>query len=343
MNAPHRSKAVPAEATVPESSNLPRGSARRDGVTLVELLVIVGIIALLVGLLLPAVQAAREASRRAGCVSNLRQIMLAAHAYAGTWDVMPRAATDGQPAPGIGSGVSVHCLLLPHLALQQLHASINFDLPGLTLPMIAPGNATVRDVQVSTFLCPSDPMAHAGGGTVNYRCNAGSCSACRDTGSGAFVFTRPTRFAEYADGTSNTLAFSEKPIGSGRSAGSAFRDWSPYQGPVGRRDSADAWRAACDGQRSAERTWSTDGGGSWLLGGAIYTAFFVAGAPNDSIPDCGEMSWVGTGLFSARSLHPGGVNAAMADGSVRWCKSSIELPVWRALGSRAGGEIVDQR
>ncbi|WP_165072714.1 DUF1559 family PulG-like putative transporter [Paludisphaera rhizosphaerae] len=325
----------------------PRGQRgrndRRDGVTLVELLVTVGIISLLVGLILPAVQAAREASRRAACVHNLRQLMLAAHAYAATWDGMPPSLTGGQLARGIGNSFSLHCRLLPYLDLQPLYASINFGLPGVTLPMIAPGNASVLDIKIATFLCPSDPAADANGGAVSYRINVGPCSDCPDTRTGAFVSFRATRFAEYADGTSNTLAFSEKPIGSGRSASSAFRDWAMYEGLLERKDPADAWRSACAAQRSARRVWATDGGGSWLLGGAIYTAFFVAGPPNDPIPDCGKMSFVGTGLFSARSYHPGGVNAAMADGSVRWCESSINLAAWRAMGSRAGGEIVDPR
>ena len=322
------------------------GPVLRDGVTVVELLVIVGIVSLLAGLILPAVQAARGASRRATCANNLRQIMLAAHAYAGAWDGMPPGAMSVRLGRNSASNFSLHSSLLPYLELQDLYAGINFSLPGPSLSFVrslVPGNASLLDVKVATFLCPSDPMAHASGGAVSHRSNMGSCSSCRESGSGAFVHFRATGFAQYADGTSNTLAFSEKPIGSGRSAGSAFRDWAKYSGPVGRFDSADAWRSACDGQRSASRDWSTDGGGTWLLGGAVYTAFFVAGPPNDPIPDCGEMSHAGTGLFSARSFHPGGVNIAMVDGSVRWCPSSIDLLVWRAMGSRAGGEIVEQR
>lgn len=173
--------------------------------------------------------------------------------------------------------------------------------------------------------------------------NAGLCVRCADDGAGAFVVGELVRHAEFSDGLSNTLAFSEKVIGSGPGTapkrGSPFRDWNEHKLNWPRRGTADQWRSACAAEPIARAYWMTDGGASWLLGGAAYTAFFVAGLPDDRIPDCGTMSMEGTGLFSARSYHPGGVNAAMSDGSVRWCPSSIDLAVWRGLGTRAGGEV----
>jgi prepilin-type processing-associated H-X9-DG protein len=84
----------------------------------------------------------------------------------------------------------------------------------------------------------------------------------------------------------------------------------------------------------------TDNGRMWLFSGGIYTLFFVSVPPNSPIPDCGTDNLNGRGVFAARSYHPGGVNAAMADGSVRWFASTIDEKTWRALGTRSGGEAV---
>lgn len=314
-------------------------SIHRSGITLIELLVATGIMALLIGLLLPAVQAARETSRRIFCSNNLRQAALASQNYATVWDGLPPGAMGGKLSALMGNHFSLHCNLLPHLELNHVYDSINFSLPGMLYDQIAGGNSTARDYRISTFLCPSDPEATHRDGATSVRINAGPCSACREANSGAFVFGRHTRFAEFTDGTSHTLVFSEKPIGSGQAVGSAYKDWATTTRHLSMRASADAWRANCDAQRGEHRDWITDGGGAWLLSGARYTAFFVAGTPNDPIPDCGSEHMLGSGLFSARSYHTQGVNVAMADGSVKTCRSSMNLAVWRALGTRAGGEI----
>ena len=141
------------------------------------------------------------------------------------------------------------------------------------------------------------------------------------------------------DGLSNTLAFSEKPIGSWPNGNfSAFRDWHDLPGsPV--YSTADGWVAACSRKADAGG-FHLDAGRSWLIYGAIFTQFYTIVPPNSPIPDCGtEAVANGLGIFAARSYHPGGVNAALGDGSVRWFSSSIAVPVWRALGTRAGGEI----
>jgi prepilin-type processing-associated H-X9-DG protein len=106
---------------------------------------------------------------------------------------------------------------------------------------------------------------------------------------------------------------------------------------------ADDWLATCarggdDMAYRGERRCPS--GRTWLTDGALCTAFFTAAPPNSPIPDCGVLTGRGEGNFAARSYHPGGVNAALADGSVRWFASSIATPVWRALGTRASGEIV---
>lgn len=318
-------------------------SARR-GMTLIELLVVVAVIAILTGLLLPAVQSAREASRRLGCSNGLRQIALAAHAYADAWNGFPPGTWGKKIAPYRGNQFSLYSRILPYLELNALHSQINFDVHGVTFRDMPPENVTARDARIEVLLCPSDPGAAGGTGFVgaaSHRINWGACSGCESVRSGPFAFNAVVRFAQVTDGLSNTLAFSEKPIGSGGEIGSPFRDWS--QNPdIRMRSSPDECRAFCAAARPDAGDWKTDAGATWLFAGARYTGFFVAGPPNDTIPDCGSGSLMGTGLFSARSYHPGGVNAAMADGSARWFQSSTSLAVWRALGTRAGGEISEE-
>ena len=315
---------------------------RRSGMTLIELLVAMGIVAFLVGLLLSAVHATREASRRVLCTNNLKQVILASQNYAVIWNGMPPGSMGTKLGPQRGNQFSLHCKLLPYLDLGALYAAINFSAPGVVYDNIVLANTTVRDSAVSIFVCPSDPEAKRTGGAVSIRMNAGLCSVCPEAGTGVFVFERQTSLADYKDGTSHTLAFSEKAIGSDRAFGAAFKDWARSSKPLSMRATADAWRSNCNKQREVRRDWITDGGGTWLLGGARYTAFFVAGVPNDPIPDCGSTHMSGSGLFSARSYHPQGVNAAMIDGSVRFFQSSTNLGVWRALGTRGGGEITEE-
>lgn len=202
---------------------------------------------------------------------------------------------------------------------------------------------TVATQVVDTFLCPSDwGAAPTPYGPSNYRANAGICGYCT-TGieDGAFTYTG-TAPAAFEDGLSTTLAFSEKLVGGVNPESFApNRDWI---NAFGVRDhiSADEWMSYC-GQRSlaADRNaMAFDAGRTWMLGGAIYTEFLVSAPPNSQVPDCGRRATVGIGVFAARSLHPGGVNAAMADGSVRFFQNGIDVRIWRALGTRRGGEAV---
>ncbi len=305
------------------------------GFTLIEVMVVLAIVSLLIGLLLPAVQSAREASRRLSCANNLKQVALASHAYADSWNGFPPGGQGGKLASGLGNMFSLHSSILPHLELNSLYNQVNFALPAILIESMDPGNATVRDWPVGVFSCPSDPLSGGRGGAVNCRANAGTCAECRN---GMFVILKPMRHAAVADGLSNTLAFSEKPIGSSTGGYSPFRDWTFSTQYTSWPPSPADWRPSCAAQPRDARP-RLDGGRTWLLGGAMYTEFFVAAPPNDSVPDCGRMTLAGVGLFTARAYHPQGVNAAMADGSVRWFSSTTDRALWKALGTRAGGEV----
>ena len=329
-----------------------RSVARRHGFTLIEVLVALGVIGLLASLLLPAVQSSREAAHCAHCANNLRQLGIAMHSYESAWGMFPPAPmayvfpNSVSSRPYKGSYYSAQSSLLLQLEEVSLHDSINFSAPtGIVVADALKGaNGTAATQAVSVFLCPSDAAAtSAHPGSNNYRANAGICGYC-ETGieDGAFTYSG-TRPASFSDGLSSTLAFSEKLVG-GVSPGSFLpnRDWI-YAFRI--RDtlsmSADGWVDYC-GQRSFPSDLvavQLDAGRSWMLGGTVYTEFLVSAPPNTQVPDCGQRATVGIGVFAARSLHPGGVNAVMADGSARFFTNGIDGRVWRALGTRNGAEV----
>ena len=302
------------------------GPANRRGFSLIELLVVIGIIGVLAGLLLPAVQAAREAARRARCLNNLKQLALAASAFESSRGGLPAAATGG-PLPAFRGGpdfcfVSAQTLLLPYLEQSALFDAVNFAGPSFSLGDLALGNGTAAAQRVAMFLCPSDPNANATAGANSYRINMGVAEFHqRRPGSysvpddGAFVVDREVLpLADFADGLSNTLLLSEKPISAiDRGRFGPFIDSSPYQAYC---TTADQWVAACSGL-PAPPGFIGQAGHTWLLGGGLYTHFYAAAPPNSAVPDCAAGTNNGIGLFTARSYHPGGVNAAMADGSAR--------------------------
>ena len=241
---------------------------------------------------------------------------------------------------------STHVALLPHLEQPALFNALNLHVRCVFLNELEHENFTAARTVVSTFLCPADPQARALGWAPNsYRGNVGVDPFFRDeqggfntTEEGAFIIMRRVLpVSDFRDGLSHTLAFSEKPVGSG--AGSPympFRDWIHADSTVA---SADQWVEVCS-NLTESRAANLPAGRTWVLAGAAYTHFFTILPPNSPIPDCGVVTDMGTGLFTARSYHGDGANAALADGSVRWYPASTATAVWRALGTRSGGEAL---
>lgn len=339
---------------------------RRFGFTLVEMLVTVGISSLLIAFLLPAVQSAREAVRRVQCQNNLHQIGLALHAYVTDHRCFPLASTNWVGHPWSNDPwdthyfgeFSIHVRLLPYLEQRAAFDAINFvvgtDVPdvmgrgeGPHARQLNPFQATASSARVSTFLCPSDrgPFIESGN---NYRANVGvgpdylTSAEYRDSGNGMFVIWGMTiRPASVTDGLSHTVAFSERLRGSGRIENPVpERDYWPM--PIGWIYSADELLVGC---RVAARPGAlptyTTGGRSWFWEGKEWTAFSHTQQPNGRVPDCLQSDAVSIGMATARSMHPGGVSALMGDGSLRHVRETIDLSVWRALGTRSGGELVD--
>jgi prepilin-type N-terminal cleavage/methylation domain-containing protein/prepilin-type processing-associated H-X9-DG protein len=231
-----------------------RGSNRRGGFTLIELLVVIAIIGVLIALLLPAVQSAREAARRAQCVNNLKQIGLALHNYNSAFGVFPpgRMTPDkmlgGVPqttsytsysvplAPGNWCGIfSVHTHLLNYLEQGNAYLAMNFETTNTGALKDSAGNVinpnfTAYVLTQNTFICPSDPSDNALGGDNNYRYNFGGSTIYAGGGirsstggnlkksgtdNGAFTMGPGLAISEFRDGTSNTAMFAERTRGSG--------------------------------------------------------------------------------------------------------------------------------
>jgi prepilin-type N-terminal cleavage/methylation domain-containing protein/prepilin-type processing-associated H-X9-DG protein len=323
----------------------------RRAFTLIELLVVVAVIAALVGLLLPAVQAAREAARRMKCVNNLKQIALAAHNHHDVNSSLPSGTYSGNG----GESWRVH--LLAYLEQSAVFAGFNLNQNVFA----AAANLTTRDVSLQVFLCPSDPSTGAYPdslpasaastgviGRANYYGNLGSVGWLFDvlgnytkspSLAGPFAADSSTRLSSFCDGTSATALFSE--VRRGAYPGNDGFDiavllpnvWGlgdPSQNPNNRTPPR-----AC--QSPVARRPLT--GLQYATGYFEYTLYTHTVPPNYKAMDCVDLG-DDQGHRAARSAHPGGASVAFADGTVRFIKSTIDLNVWTALGTKAGGEVV---
>ncbi|MCI0639609.1 MAG: DUF1559 domain-containing protein [Gemmataceae bacterium] len=302
---------------------------RRSGFTLIELLVVIAIIAILIGLLLPAVQKVREAAARVQCQNNLKQLGLAMHNFHDTFRHLPSA--------GDAKGFSAHALLLPFIEQANLQKLINFNLP-----VNDPANAAAAATQVPIFTCPSDPQSipPTGLGVTNYMANYGSNHrflSDGDISNGIFYWNvRGPKFAAIIDGTSNTAAFSERRLGDwSNSTATVATDILRPGVPAATSDDAMTICQSID-PTSLSYQWRSDSGSGWIKGKTLTTLYLHVGPPN--VRSCGfpENS---TAMFNASSAHTGGVILLLCDGSVRFVSDSVNLNTWRALGSRNGGEV----
>ncbi len=343
-----------------------RRARRVEGFTVIELLVVVAIIAILVGLLLPAVQSARESSRRASCANNLKQIGLALHAYESQYNafpfqirridssmlsrlVPPDCNAGNQSTPYLSSLVRLTPFLEQSQVYNTLNVSLEFCVSSGAFPH--PGNSTALNVRLGFLLCPSDGLASAGHGyPTSYRGNVGvgptlaRSSESPDSGNGFFPFEANFRSSMVVDGLSCTVAFSERLVGSGGGPRAAERDFGDLS--INHRATSLTADFALDVCRLAAALPSfpreMNGGYYWHEGSRANAYYTHSQEPNGMIPDgLSNNANPRHGVATARSHHPGGVNALMGDGSTRFVSESIQRSVWRALGTRDGGELVE--
>lgn len=326
----------------PTARSSPSGSCR--GFTLVELLVVIAIIGMLVALSLPAVQSAREASRRASCGNNLKQLGVALQGFHVAYGCFPPGR--GAPAPRVFSTLAY---LLPYVEENSLQAQIDLSKAPTNLTIAGKShsgatNASAASAVVVMLQCPSDFQSgrvpgSAFGGT-NYAANTGSGTVnygSLNLADGVFYLDSSVAFRNLSDGSSHTTAFSERMLGPGQPTSTLSQDQVGFY----IRELATGTDVAVDTCAStAAGGWYSQRGAKWILGNYGNTLYNHYYTPNATVWDCMNNPQQ-KALMAARSNHTGGVNMALCDGSVRFVEDDIAPEVWRAMSTRAGGEAMD--
>lgn len=334
-----------------------RGQTRR-GFTLIEVLVVIAVIAVLVGLLLPAVQAARESARRVQCTNNIKQLGLAVHQYIDSTGALPPSMVLAGSGTKVAwsNGWSIHMRILPAIGHGSSFNALNFSVRYQDHV-----NTSVTSQVIATFLCPSEanqqPTSHQTFGDVGIN-NYGWCMGDWFVW-GSFASTQPNRsafgpnqsrtWADVTDGLSQTALMAEVKSYQNylRDCGGLSQVNDPSNIPSPNASPMQVVPEYAGGSCMLK----PDGHTEWVDGGVHHTGFTTAWTPNKvtgnaTIADLdinGQREKQGGPTFAAitaRSYHRGGVNLLLGDGSVRFVKTTIAGALWRALGTVAGGEVV---
>ena len=304
--------------------------------TIIELLVVIAIIAVLVALILPAVQASREAARRTQCVNNLKQVGLAINNYHSTAAVFPpgrtRSVIDGQ-----GHCFGAFAQLLPQLEQGAVYNSINFDHSADRSPQ----NHTARATIIESFVCPTDffKILRSGSAPTSYMiCTGTDFPIARSDG--VFFENSAITVADVIDGTAQTVCVSET-IRSDDKQENSYITLKPDDLPL------TDFQAQCTQNQITENAR----GARWIYGAPGNSMYNHRRPPNDRDWDCrggGPQSnqtnrtWDAVSHdIAARSRHTGGVHALFVDGHTDFVSDSVDRTIWQALGSRNGNELLD--
>jgi prepilin-type N-terminal cleavage/methylation domain-containing protein/prepilin-type processing-associated H-X9-DG protein len=332
------------------------------GFTLIELLVVISIIAVLIGLLLPAVQAAREAARRASCVNNMKQMGLAMINYESALGSLPMGGAQNGPGD-VDCNSPFHysrewgalALMLPFLEQGNIYNSLNFQFRANSKFVKSSGydaaatNSTGNLAKVSSYICPSDlpfTFTYAGGNAysqTSYFLSGGTWNTIgyydgpncwnNDAGNGAFDDSLAYKLSQFTDGTSNTILAGEvsrflNDLDTSFNQWNRFNYFGSAMFPNGGRPQGLAFEVpsinapAFDGPMPPGTDYPDDSDFKFWA--------LPANAPQ----------YKNYGAWGFRSFHPGGANFLMGDGSVKFIKISINQFTFMAFGTRNGGEVL---